>query len=206
MIININDEFLIKSLSNDIKGLAIQEINKLLTREVIEKMANERFNNIFLRDCKRILQDGRFYNSLSKHLAMQMSDKIADEVLWQEGHLLVQLGLHYILTPIWETYHHKYVQTDRSEKHEVNADSVGQFTGLFDRNGKEIYEGDILNTKGNFKGVVKWHSDGYFYFKTLLYDEDEEPDVTPLGGLSAYKEKRFEIIGNIHDNSELIKD
>lgn len=81
MIININDEFLIKSLSNDIKGLAIQEINKLLPREKIEKMANERFNNIFFKDCTRILQDGRFYNSLSKHLAMQISDKIADEVL-----------------------------------------------------------------------------------------------------------------------------
>lgn len=124
---------------------------------------------------------------------------------WQEGLLLVQLGLHYILTPIWETYRYKYVQTDRSEKHEVDSKTIGQFTGLYDNNGIEIYEGDIINTKGNFKGVVKWHRNGYFYLKTLLYDEDEEPDVTPLGSLSACKERRFEIIGNVFDNPDLIK-
>jgi uncharacterized phage protein (TIGR01671 family) len=130
-----------------------------------------------------------------------------DQGEWQEGHLLVQLGLHYILTPIWEMYQNEYVETDRSTKHIVNGYTVGQFTGLFDKNGIEIYEGDIVKfTKWNGKlvtGLVKWDDCNpcmCIEFKTEYKQTDWEFDFIKCGTM------RIEVIGNIHDNPELIKD
>lgn len=118
---------------------------------------------------------------------------------WQEGHLLVQLGTHYILTPIWEMYRNEYVETDRSTKHRVSACTVSQFTGILDKNGKEIYEGDIVeyttcyfgNEKRHRK-VVEWES----------FDSDDfgEPHNIGYFNLSEY----MEVIGNIYDNPELL--
>lgn len=86
---------------------------------------------------------------------------------------------------------------------EVKAKTIGQYTGLVDKNGNEIYEGDIVKTKGNWGGVVTWNSRGYFYINDGYYTE--EPDLLPLGSLNCYVRRDFEIVGNIHDNPELIK-
>jgi uncharacterized phage protein (TIGR01671 family) len=66
-----------------------------------------------------------------------------------------------------------------------------QFTGLFDKNGKEIYEGDLLKV-GDYIRVVKWISslDGYDY--TGWYINEYSNDYST-----------HEIIGNIYENSQL---
>lgn len=87
----------------------------------------------------------------------------------------------------------------------IDPNTIGQFTGLLDKNGKEIYEGDIVKTKGNWGGVVTWNSRGYYYIKDKYYYDNEEPDLSPLGSLHCYERKQLEIIGNIHDNPELLK-
>ena len=112
---------------------------------------------------------------------------------WQEGHLLVQLGTHYILTPIWEMYRNEYVETDRSTKHRVSACTVSQFTGLLDKNGREIYEGDIV--KSTFTTyIVTWDKEcACFSLK-----EDNTPHL-----LADYIDD-IEVVGNIYDNPELL--
>nr|DAP03230.1 MAG TPA: YopX protein [Caudoviricetes sp.] len=76
-----------------------------------------------------------------------------------------------------------------------------QSTGLFDKNGKEIFEKDILDYNGR-KVIVKWHG-SYASFIYEFVDElkNRTTEWRPLY-LSYYK---FEIIGNIYENPELLE-
>jgi uncharacterized phage protein (TIGR01671 family) len=120
---------------------------------------------------------------------------------WVDGDLIQRMGyMPSIMFPYESNGKVRYGECA------VKRETVGQFTGLLDKNGKEIYEGDIVKTKGGWGGVVLWNSRGYFYVKDNNYSEDEEPDLYPLGSMLCCIIKRLEIIGNIHDNPELIKD
>ena len=77
-----------------------------------------------------------------------------------------------------------------------------QSTGLFDRNIKEIFEGDIVNYKGR-KAIIKWHG-SYASFIYIFVDELKErvSEWHPL--YLAYL--KCEVIGNIYENPELLED
>ena len=76
-----------------------------------------------------------------------------------------------------------------------------QSTGLKDKNGKEIFEGDIVDYKGR-KAVVKWHG-SYASFIYRFVDELQErvSEWHPL--FLAYY--HFEVIGNIYENKNLLE-
>lgn len=91
--------------------------------------------------------------------------------------------------------------------YEITPDTVGQFTGLTDKNGKEIYEGDVLELKLNYKEIkgIDIECNNIFY---ICFEDSEWKCKYLHGGslnLSFLAEMlKPEIIGNIHDNPELI--
>lgn len=76
----------------------------------------------------------------------------------------------------------------------VEPDTVGQFTGLKDKNGVEVYEGDIVRYRPNNKTYQVVFKDGIFW------GEDNNGC-----GCAAHFFPACEIIGNVFDNSELIE-
>ncbi len=79
----------------------------------------------------------------------------------------------------------------------VYPDTVGQFTGLHDAQGKEIYEGDILrmSCRKDDLGIVK------------LENEAAAFTIREKGKLRWWYliNRHYELVGNIHDNPELLK-
>lgn len=94
--------------------------------------------------------------------------------------------------------------TERYTEMSVEFDEITlmQSTGLFDRNGKEIFEGDILDYKGR-KALVRWHG-SYASFIYRFVDEPHKRNAEWKPLYLAYM--KCEIIGNIYENRELLED
>lgn len=82
---------------------------------------------------------------------------------------------------------------DENFGYEVNPNTVGEFTGLHDRNGAKIYEGDIIADKTNTRVVCEFRN-GCFDFR----DQNGRCVANPISAISV-------IVGNIYDNPELMK-
>lgn len=92
-------------------------------------------------------------------------------------------------------------------KNVVYTDTLGQFTGKVDKNGKKVFEHDILQTftvwadgtveKGGV-GIVQWWENDQCY----VLATKEGYHIDDFGNLG--RPEYYEVIGNIHDNAELL--
>ena len=109
-------------------------------------------------------------------------------------------------------------QSGECVAYSVEPSTVGQYTGLTDKNDKKVFEWDIISAhldddfpEDETRFVVVWHECGFYglstseiygadgessYFENSLYDSDV---------LNEDFVKQFEVIGNICDNPELLK-
>lgn len=82
--------------------------------------------------------------------------------------------------------------------HRVDPYTVGQYTGLTDKNGKKIFEGDIVGilTENEEIGVVEYEDGGFLVSADVFFCVDFHSNING---------NDLEVIGNIHDNPELLK-
>jgi uncharacterized phage protein (TIGR01671 family) len=85
-----------------------------------------------------------------------------------------------------------------SEDHEIM-----QYTGLKDKNGKEIYEGDVVSAHGTL-GVVTWVNElALWDLDVIINGEHGSMTVYSQQNANGYNIQR-EVIGNIYENPELL--
>lgn len=91
-------------------------------------------------------------------------------------------------------------KNDSSNVWHIESDTIGQYTGLTDKNGTKIFEGDIVKYGDTVHNVVFEQRNGTAYFG-LVYSTLETLSFGYYQDL-----KQIEVIGNIYDNPELLGD
>jgi uncharacterized phage protein (TIGR01671 family) len=134
--------------------------------------------------------------------------KRVDNGEWVSGSLVVDLKG---LTSIIDYADHK---GDAYSWHDVGPETVGQYTGMKDKNGMMIFEGDVVThhveygegqIRDKIKGFV-YYVKGEYLISDMVYDMDGGRFQKLAKTVSEFMPEIFscKIIGNIHDNPELL--
>lgn len=110
------------------------------------------------------------------------------------------LPIHYESNPRTEKW---TIREKSGLESDVAEETISQFTGLKDKKGSDIYEGDIVLWEKDSKKYVVVFRSGMFYASV------EELNEGIYGGFPLWylcvEEQHCHIVGNIHDNPELLK-
>ncbi len=129
--------------------------------------------------------------------------KRIDNGEWVEGHFYTQVYLPETIEEEWYWFI-KPIGGKSWESFRVAPETVSQYTGLLDKNGKKIFEGDICQTKGKplideKPFAVVWND----YYSGFYWENLDNPRETDM--FTETVAELTEVIGNIHDNPELLE-
>jgi len=116
---------------------------------------------------------------------------------WKPKYLMCEVSSLNIKTNKCRVLYKGENNSNEYDTFELSKCKLMQFTGLKDKNGIDIYDGDILENPENKKSVVVWTLNGYFA-------ESQEDDRITSFPLSIYFVENKKIIGNIYENPELL--
>ena len=116
---------------------------------------------------------------------------------WVEGHYIpIEENAYIVVEASTECMDAENTDFYAVEWYQVDPDTVCQFTGPTDKNGKKIFEGDICKHRSNYSGdfiiSVVTFTDGQFL---VMADNNSGFNLS----------EKLEVIGNIHDNPELVE-
>ena len=123
--------------------------------------------------------------------------------IWLYGNYILNRGAHFIAPQ-------EFADGKTWEDYEVEQESIGQYTGLTDKNGKEIYDGDIVSHPWKDPIFGVFVETGQFVHSTICFNNGAFVVNYRLQGEYIYLQdfvrlKCLEVVGNIHDNPELLK-
>jgi len=124
---------------------------------------------------------------------------------WLYGSLLTDNRGQKHIIPFKEIYmdgHHVCIESDWPQF--FDQQTIGQYTGLLDKHGRKIFEGDIVVTCPSPLSI----SDGGDISKRLVVNSWVFTDMchSAMCKKSSKREKFYKIVGNIHDNPDLMKE
>lgn len=121
--------------------------------------------------------------------------KRIDNGKWEYGDLMRDnVGGSYVFPNEAENLYLEY---------EVDPATVGQYSGLTDKNGEKIFEGDIIEDCNNRIGYVAWLPQECGY--VVVWEKSDSRLGHRNRGSGYYQDTTISVIGNIHDNPELVK-
>lgn len=118
---------------------------------------------------------------------------------WVEGFLGIEVLDDYV---IQQFSFDEYFASECIDQYSVKLETVGQYTGLTDKNGKKIFEGDILegDLEDSLDPGAKWRSE--IIWGKFGWNCKGNKISLPM---DEYDIREGEVIGNIHDNPELLE-
>ena len=129
--------------------------------------------------------------------------------VWLYGFYLQNRGAHFVCPD-------EFAEGKSWDDYEIDPETRGEYTGQKDKNGREIYEGDVVRRTEVYNRV--WATVAIVCYRQetvqfVLHNDEEYVEDQPLvstrnyddGQISFVLEYEYEVIGNIHDNPELLE-
>ena len=95
----------------------------------------------------------------------------------------------------------------KMQTYEVDRETVGQYTGLKDKNGKRIFEDDVCRFREWSKGEMCWVGKVHWEHQQFMISGGPNKECETMFELclSRFIPENIEVIGNVHDNPELME-